>query len=49
LSFSKSDIDQGRVFLGDGNQIILENKKLKHKFNSLNEQFRECAKICVNR
>ena len=37
LSFSKSDIDQGRVFPGDGNQIILENPVLRGKFDSLNE------------
>lgn len=37
LSFSKSDIDQGRIFRGDGQQLILENPVIARKFDTLNE------------
>ena len=37
LSFSKSDIDQGRIFRGDGQQLVLENPIIARKFDTLNE------------
>lgn len=34
LSFSQNDIDQGRVILGESNQIIIESEELVRKYNS---------------
>lgn len=37
LSFSKSDISSGRVFKGDGDQVVIESPQFRGKFEHLDE------------
>ncbi|MCY2685871.1 nucleoid-associated protein [Salinimicrobium sp. TH3] len=37
VSFSRSDIDQGRIYSGEGNLLVIDNQVLKNKFQKLDE------------